>query len=247
MLLAIRYWLKVLRKAVSATAKLFDVKGNLLLVCGYVGITLFATYFLVTGVLTLLIIEDPIGDLRREIRLVLGFMAVLVITILLHVVYLPAKMDEEQTELIDYFEKRPTTPKLRLRAVNQKEWVGIEVFNMEDDLRISIGSGIVKDIPELDDFHSPLQLVTEQESHTSFWLQPNVWNTYLVARLPQGLGNAKIVTRYHQQDLQPGVYHLLVQIDGQAEYRDMRHLETRWRLEFEGDARSIKLEKIDEA
>lgn len=72
-----------------------------MLVFGYVALTLLATYVLAAGILTLPLLEDLTGDLRSELRLALGFIAVLIFAVVLHVLYLPAKLDREQGELIE--------------------------------------------------------------------------------------------------------------------------------------------------
>lgn len=69
----------------------------------------------------------------------------------------------------------------------------------------------------------------------------------MVARLSGDGSRATLVAFYHQQDLQPGVYHLLVQLDGKAEYKDIQPVETNWRLMVNGLANGIELEKLGDA
>ncbi len=244
--IAVQYWWEVFKNATKATAKLFDVRGNILIVLGYFGLFLIASFLLANGVLAVPLISDLTGDLNSEFRLALAFVFVFAVTILLNSIYLPAKVDKEQRDLIDYFQNRHRVPKVRLRAIIRDNWVGIEVFNMEDNLRIDITSVIIKDIPQLEVLASPIQLITEREGHSSFRLPPKVWKAILLAKFSNNGTGAHLVGSYDQLSIETGTYDILTQLDGQVEYNDFRPIETTWQLKFNEAKAELTLKKLED-
>lgn len=231
-----------MKGAAKSTAKLFDLRGNFLLVMSYVALFLLASFLLARGFLSLPIIENLIGDLNSEIRLVVAFSIVVFATLLLQAIYLPAKFDQEQKELITYYQNRHKVALVRLRAINRDLWVGIEVFNLENDLRIDIDSLIIKAITQMEVLSTPIQLVTERDRRISFRLPPNVWNTYMLARLNNDCTKAQIEGFSKSLSIEPGTYHILTQLDGQVEYDGMLPIEATWLLNFYHQGK-LRLEK----
>lgn len=238
------YWIGIIRDAAKATGKIFDVRGNLIAVLIYIVILLLISGLLANGIFVQPIFVQLTGDLTSEIRLGIALLIVLIVLFVGNLIYVPAKRDREQRDLIDYHQNRHVTPKLRVRAINRENWVGIEVFNMEDDVRLTHGSILIKDVPQLDVLTNPICLITQEGGYESFQLAPKLWNTLLLAELSNGSSKAHIISLDKRLPIGPGVYNIAAQLDGRIEYNDIRPIENEWELEFDQTKKRLELRKI---